>query len=226
MILVYVLLLLVVLFLLYKMLSVESKENFKHTNFGTVVHPSIDLRYVSGLLSKQECEHLISLAVSGLQRSKVITNTDHTYNADRTSYSYYLDKHRNDPIVKAISTRISSMTGKAENTLEDLQVVRYEPTQEFKQHYDWFQSEYRDKINNQREYTFFVYLNDVEEGAGGETFFPNLNLRFRPKLGDALFWENCSTLTICHTNSLHQGLPPTKGIKYGLNIWINFNPLR
>jgi prolyl 4-hydroxylase len=105
--------------------------------------------------------------------------------------------------------------------LEGLQVVKYEPGDYFKPHHDWFQSDYADKIGNQRRYTFFVYLNDVP-GGGGETDFPQLNRSFQPKKGDALFWRNCTELNECSELNLHQGKAPLNDVKYGLNIWVRF----
>lgn len=78
-------------------------------------------------------------------------------------------------------------------------------------------------MKNQRQYTFFVYLNDVENG--GETVFPKLNLSFKPQRGLSLFWENCKDLTTCDELNLHKGNSTINGIKYGLNIWVNFKSI-
>ena len=63
--------------------------------------------------------------------------------------------------------------------------------QEFKAHTDYFEAEQYDKYATamgQRTYTFFIYLNDVEEG--GETDFESLGLVVRPRQGSAIVWNN------------------------------------
>ena len=191
--------------------------------FGELKNSDIQLRYIEDLLLPEECSHLINIAKDKLSRSKVVNTKDDHYDESRTSYSYYFDVAHDD-IIKTIEKRISLLILKPLETIEALQVVRYEDGQEFKEHYDWFQDEYRDKINNQRQYTFFVYLNNVENG--GETLFPKLNLSFKPKAGNALFWENCYSFNDCYDEALHQGKSPKGETKYGLNIWINYNNLR
>ena len=192
--------------------------------FGDLKNDTIQLRYIPNLLTPEECNHLISVAKDGLKRSCVVNDTKaNDYDDNRTSYSFYFDKGHDD-VVKRIENTISSMLGVSTDNIEALQVVRYEDGQQFKEHYDWFYKPYRNKINNQRQYTFFVYLNDVH--TGGETVFPKLNLSFSPKQGHALFWENCSSFYDCHDKSIHQGKPPIGETKYGLNIWINFNKIK
>jgi prolyl 4-hydroxylase len=124
--------------------------------------------------------------------------------------------------VSGIERRAAQLVGADQSQVERLQTVRYLPGQQFEQHHDWFQPEYRDTIQNQREHTLFVYLNDVE-GEGGETDFPLLNRSFKPRRGDALFWRNCTSTDHCHRESLHQGKAPVSDTKYGLNIWVRFS---
>lgn len=206
------------IFFLYK----KNYTTHNSFNFGELKHEKINLRYILDFISRDECEHLISIAKDGLSRSKIIGESEEYSDNTRTSYSFYFNKSHDDIITK-IENRISDMVGKPINTIEAMQVVRYEDGQEFKEHYDWFQDAHCDKIKNQRQYTFFVYLNDVENG--GETVFPNINTSFNPKIGDAIFWENCKSRYECHTEALHQGKAPIGCTKYGLNIWVNFNEL-
>jgi hypothetical protein len=88
-----------------------------------------------------------------------------------------------------------------------------------------------------RESTFFVYLQaDCE---GGETDFPSLSIlqnmdeglwsefveyegggvKFKPKAGNAIFWENLDESGKGLRDVLHAGLPVKEGSKIGLNIW-------
>jgi hypothetical protein len=69
-----------------------------------------------------------------------------------------------------------------------------------------------------------LYLNDVEEG--GETEFPRLGLRVRPKTGRAVLWPSVLDSHPNHWDqrSDHQALPVVKGIKYGANAWVSLGP--
>jgi hypothetical protein len=68
----------------------------------------------------------------------------------------------------------------------------------------------------------FCYLCDVPEGGGGGTFFPDLQLRFKPRMGCcALWWNKTHDTHIMDERVAHCGEKPKKGIeKWGLNVWI------
>jgi prolyl 4-hydroxylase len=69
--------------------------------------------------------------------------------------------------------------------------------------------------------TFFLYLSDVEEG--GETVFPTLNIKVKPKKGRALLWP--SVLDEDPENqdprTTHAAATVIKGKKYAANAWIH-----
>jgi prolyl 4-hydroxylase len=67
-------------------------------------------------------------------------------------------------------------------------------------------------MSNPRQYTFFVYLHDV--ASGGETHFPQLAFKMKPKKDAALFGENHETThSRHHEDSLHAGLPVLEGVQ-------------
>ena len=67
------------------------------------------------------------------------------------------------------------------------------------------------------------YLNDVEEG--GETWFPKLGVKIKPKPGKAALWHNLNkSQTACHPMSEHAGTPVIKGTKWAINVWIRQRP--
>jgi prolyl 4-hydroxylase len=191
--------------------------------FGELIDERIDLRYIRGFITPEQCHHLIELAKDKASRSQVIVGKDtKSVTEQRTSHSFAIPAHFDD-VVADIERKASGMVNATPAHVEGLQVVRYQPGDYFKQHHDFFVEPYRTEINNQRQYTFFVYLNDVN--GGGETEFPHLNRAFQPKMGDAVFWRNCtSVVDSCHDEALHQGKAPLHDIKYGLNIWIRFYP--
>jgi prolyl 4-hydroxylase len=47
----------------------------------------------------------------------------------------------------------------------------------------------------------------------------NDGVTFLPVAGNAVFWQNFDTAGRGHKETLHAGLPVTKGQKIGLNIW-------
>ncbi len=219
----YVCILLIITFILYYFTIRKNIVNKNKIMVGELLHDSINLRYLNNFITADDCIHLIELAKDNMHRSRVISDGKEGLNPDRTSYSYYLPKS-GDNIIKNIEKKVAELTKTNINKIEALQVVRYQEGQEFKAHYDWFTPDYTPQLNhNQRQYTIFVYLND--DFDEGETEFSKINKKIKPKKGDAAFWENCSDHTTCFNEALHQGKPPKNGIKYGLNIWVNFNDI-
>ena len=202
--------------------KLENNNTNLSYNFGEEIHPNISLRFIKNAILSEESEHLLKLAENLFIRSetKALNGTD-VQIAGRTSQSAYLHKFKNDTIISGIIKRLCNYlnnTVTPEN-FEGLQVVKYEPGNFYRGHHDFFKHETIEKLG-QRKYTFFGYLNDDFEG--GETEFPKLKIKIKPVKGALAFWVNCITERDCYDESLHGGLPPTKGIKYGLNIWIKF----
>jgi len=173
---------------------------------------------IEDFMNTDECDHFVKISQDRFDRSKVVSETSNISNA-RTSYSATI-KTEEDDIVKEIENRARIFTHSPVSNIEPLQVVRYNPGQEYKEHYDLFIGE--DSLNElkkagQRKSTIFVYLNDVEEG--GCTYFPKLDIRIQPKKGRAVFWLNRKHDGEDDLMTKHCGEPPIKGTKYGLNIW-------
>lgn len=226
---VYIIVIAVVVLLVWYLYITIAEQHIENTadtiNYKPVLmDKSINLFYVPNFLTQEECDHLINISQDKFSRSGIVIGGKNSYGNNRTSQTYYFSRGQDD-VIKNIEARVSLVVQKPIECIESLQIVKYESQQEFKEHYDWFEKDYRETLNkNQRQYTFFIYLNDVNNG--GYTRFPKLNLTFKPKKGSALFWQNCVTHDNCLNNSLHQGEPPIGEIKYGLNIWVNFDPIK
>lgn len=69
--------------------------------------------------------------------------------------------------------------------------------------------------------TFFLYLSDVEEG--GETDFPRMNVKVKPKKGRAVLWPSVLNDAPMQQDprTHHAALPVVKGLKYAANHWIH-----
>jgi prolyl 4-hydroxylase len=160
------------------------------------------------------------MADDNFYSSKVIVDNKQTESSLRTSMSHYI-QFPYDNVTKTIEKKVNKflnfIIGEDDwiPLIEHMQIVKYEIGQEFKEHYDYAEGAFQ---KNQRRYTIFVYLNDVEEG--GETKFSQLDKFFFPKEKNAVFWENHDEAGKCYPESIHCGKPPIKGKKYGLNIWI------
>jgi len=178
------------------------------------------------ILTPKECQQIIDTARPRLKRSTLGVKIE--TGEERTSYQVWLKKTEL-PCLERCAAFVSRVTGMPVENQEDWQVLRYEPGQQYTPHYDACSKttkEYKDCVEDEikrgwgkRVYTFFIYLNDVEEG--GETYFPQLNLSFKPKQGSAIFWHNLThDRTEAHPKSQHAGMPVIKGVKWAVNVWI------
>lgn len=190
---------------------------------------SIELMYIENIISAEDCDYLINKSNGHFSQSNTVDDKGNsTVSKGRTSESYFVDENDEkiiqikNKIIKYLKENINKNKN-WEKSAETMQIVKYEIGQFYKPHHDFFSEEYI-KIKNepQREFTLFIYLNDF---SGGETDFPNLGIKIEPKKSDALFWRNCKSNNQCFQESLHQGLPPNSGKKFGLNFWIRFDNL-
>ena len=186
----------------------------------TVIDRRIHLTLIQDLLSAEECDYLIALARKNLERSTVTDSLGKEFVfSDRTSRTHIVQASA-DKMIAALNDRFARLTNQSTlMTVEQLQVVRYDRSQLYGPHFDWFHLPHRHAVGAQRRYTLFVYLNDVDEG--GETYFSEVDHTFKPQKGAAIFWENCSDYETCHLLSYHQA-KSVMTTKYGLNVWIDF----
>jgi len=63
-----------------------------------------------------------------------------------------------------------------------------------------------------------------EDFEGGKTVFPKWNASVEPTVGSVITWRNMTIDGSLEEDSLHAGLPVTKGVKYILVIWVRENP--
>ena len=105
--------------------------------------------------------------------------------------------------------------------MESLQLVKYDVSGYFKEHYDSEPDKSKNNNIKDRAHTFIVYLNNVEEG--GETRFPKLDLNVNPKKGMGIYFKTLLPNSVLLKKSLHQGMPIIRGEKYIVNKWIHLN---
>ena len=87
-----------------------------------------------------------------------------THSGRTSTNSWCVEECYEDPIARNIMQRIEDITGIPEANSENLQLLRYEKTQFYQTHSDYIPYQ-RERPTGVRILTFYMYLNDVEEGG-------------------------------------------------------------
>lgn len=186
---------------------------------------SPDIAVLAGFLSHDECDELMALSRSKLNRSTVVnpltgTLDDHK---DRTSEGCFFDISENE-LIRRIDYRLAKLTGYPVDHGEGIQILHYGTGGEYKPHFDFFPYEEPGSATHlakggQRVVTVVMYLNDVEEG--GETLFPRAGgFRVMPRKGWAAYFSYCDAAGRVDAATLHAGAPVLAGEKWIATKWI------
>ena len=179
---------------------------------------------LDGILTEEEASALIGLALEkGLQRSGVVDdlNGSSIRHDARTSSSIHF-KRAETPLIKVLEERLAALTNWPITHAEGIQVLRYEPGQQYKAHFDWFcpeKSGSEKHLNNggQRLGTTVVYLATAEQGGG--TRFPEAGVEVFPRVGGGVFFRDVSPFGETDPFSLHSGCPVISGTKIVATYW-------
>jgi prolyl 4-hydroxylase len=179
---------------------------------------------LSGVLTRSECGQLVELARhKGLVTSRVVDREtgQHVPNDGRTSSGVYFLRAET-PLIASIEARLASMTGWPVTHAEGLQVLCYEPGQQYKAHFDWFDpalsgSKAALAKGGQRVGTTVMYLSPADEGGG--TAFPKTGLEVFPPQGGAVFFGDVDLFGQPDPMSLHAGTPVVAGTKIVATYW-------
>ena len=204
-----------------KDVSIDYENDIKDDNFEKCNLDNFKINVYEDFLTKEECNVIIELARPLLERSGVVQ--EKSISDDRTSTGVFLDTNMH-PVLEKISKKVSEITNIPIENQEDIQVVNYQKGQYYNEHYDECFEDTKEckesSKSGRRKNTFFIYLNDVEEG--GFTGFPNISKKVIPKLGRAVSWNNILESDgniINDPCSLHIGIKPDKGEKWALTVW-------
>ncbi|MFE5320248.1 2OG-Fe(II) oxygenase [Paenibacillus sp. NPDC056579] len=176
------------------------------------------------VLSGWECRQLIEMARNQLQPAQVIGEKEVITSEFRKSEFAWFTHQAND-VVKQVTERVASIMGHPLHYAENLQVARYGVGGRFGAHLDTYDlSSVAGKRfyeeGGQRLYTALMYLNDVEQGNGGETYFPNLNFEVAPTEGTLLLFHNCYPNSATpHPLSMHGSRELKTGEKWIATLW-------
>ena len=193
----------------------------------SVQHPAGDERIAvfENIVSAHECEYLMETAAPHLLPSYTVHphTGDRVRNQMRTSYGCGLHPTEEDFVILAIKRRLAAQTGLPLSHAEPFSLLRYEPGQEYKSHFDYIDPASGEagreiERNGQRHTTVFAYLTDVAEG--GETEFCTRDVRVAPQQGRALMFRNIHADGSPDADSLHASLPVRAGEKWIATLWL------
>lgn len=180
----------------------------------------LQLYFLENFLSVDECAGIINLVRPKL-RPSTTTNEQDRYRGYRTSSTCDLGLI-SDPAIAELDTRICRTLGINPAYSESIQAQWYRQGQQFKPHTDYFEpgsDEYRRYAaqRGQRTWTFMIYLNAGCDG--GETRFTRLDKGFAPQAGSAVIWNSLKQDGRPNPDSLHWGMPVTRGEKVIITKW-------
>ncbi|EGZ23322.1 hypothetical protein PHYSODRAFT_310730 [Phytophthora sojae] len=199
---------------------------------------------VEEFLKDDEIDIIMNLSLEHLKPSGVTLMDGHENRAAtdwRTSTTYFLpsDAH---PKIDEIDQRVSDLTKVPIDHQEDVQVLRYEKTQKYDHHTDYFPVEHHknaphilesiDYGYKNRMITVFWYMSDVAKG--GHTIFPRAGgaprptsmkdcttgLNVPPKKRKVIVFYSMLPNGEGDPMSLHGGCPVEEGVKYSGNKWV------
>ncbi|RLN72315.1 hypothetical protein BBJ28_00020439 [Nothophytophthora sp. Chile5] len=199
---------------------------------------------VEEFLKDDEIDVIMGLSLEHLAPSGVTLLDGHENRPAtdwRTSTTYFLSSEKHEKI-REIDQRVADLTKVPVPHQEDVQVLRYEQTQKYDHHTDYFPVEHHknsqrvlDMIEHgykNRMITVFWYMSDVAKG--GHTIFPRAGgaprpstmkdctkgLKVPPKKRNVVVFYSMLPTGEGDPMSLHGGCPVEEGIKYSGNKWI------
>lgn len=178
---------------------------------------------IDQLLTAEECEYVIGIALRHL-RPSMVTNpaTGQSMRMpDRSSSTASLAPLYQDLIVHCINLRLAAAAKLPHENGEMLSILRYDVGQEYTPHFDFLGSK-NDPIAQyetagQRIRTLLVYLNTDYDG--GETEFLSNRLKVKGEVGDAVLFHNVDAAGNPDLSSRHAGLPVRQGTKWLASKW-------
>lgn len=181
---------------------------------------------IENFLSEEEINTLLNQANQweSSHESGEISNTGEgskIYNSARTSSSFWcIHQCQKSDVVKRITARIQNMLNIPSYHYEPIQLLKYEKGEKYITHHDYGYDELR-LACGPRILTFFLYLSDVEKG--GETNFPDLNIKVKPKKGKVIIWPNTLNSKPLHKDKRmnHEAKSVIEGVKYAANVWVH-----
>lgn len=181
------------------------------------------LRVLHNVLDQVECDALIEQARPRLERALTVDSSGtQTIDDARTSSGMFFHIAET-PLVQSIEHRIAKLLQLPVEHGEALQILHYQPGQQYEPHQDWFdptQPSYAPvtRVGGQRIASLIIYLNTPE--AGGGTHFPHAGLTVAAHRGSAVYFA----YETGDKQALHAGLPVERGEKWIATRWLRERP--
>jgi prolyl 4-hydroxylase len=203
---------------------------------GTLPAPRLEIQSWSprvilmhDLLTTFECAEIANAAREHLMPSFIVDQDGrHSMNDIRTSHEFRLRPAFRNLVIDAVERRMADWSHFPLAHGELPLVLRYEPSQSFEQHFDYFIPERFGRgegpmaEGGQRVATQLVYLNAAFDG--GETRFDRAELVVEPRRGMCMMFHNVGPDHNVDPLTRHTGVAVRKGVKWLLSRWIRELP--
>lgn len=202
---------------------------FAHPGPRTMLCESPAIFRVDDVLDVEECRLVRYCGSLHLKRSLVADPlTGKPLNAGlRTSRDAKFVPSLEDVSLRVFQLRFAAVAGNPPlSHFEPLVVLNYAPGERYRPHRDYLSPTDPGLAGpgKQRATTLCCYLNDGMRG--GDTSFPNVNLRVQPRRGSAVIFANLRPDGQPDADSLHAGEPVEFGEKWLATSWIRQGPIR
>lgn len=192
---------------------------------GETLNESPEVKTFRNLLPPSICRWLIRLSKERLKPALVYdAKSQRNYVSEtRTNSIAEFNLMENEFLHFLIQQKMSAASGIPMQQMEGTAILNYQPGEEISPHFDFVNPrmdnyEHEIATNGQRIMTFLIYLN--EDYEGGETVFTELDLSFKGKTGDGMYFINSLPDGSADTRTRHSGTPPTSGEKWIVSQFI------
>jgi prolyl 4-hydroxylase len=179
---------------------------------------------LDNVLTPAECELLIALGESSAKPSSIVDPASGeavAHNARSGQHAFLTTAH---PGLLAIETRLSQLLHWPVDRFEHLQAIGYDPGDEYRPHFDWFDPQHPGSASHlvragQRVGTLVMYLKSPF--VGGATGFPSIGgFRVHPAEGSAVWFRDVDARGLPDVRTLHAGDPVKTGRKWIATAWL------
>lgn len=187
------------------------------------------VRVFENFATPEECDWLVARGRPYLKRAQVYHNdgAELLQHEGRSNSEGSYDLDASDVVLSVIHDRIARASGVPIEHFEVGKLLHYNPGETFTRHSDFLQPggamDAEIEARGQRVATFLTYLSDDYDG--GETEFTDVDFKFKARKGDALMFLNVDADGVPDPKSMHAGLPPTRGEKWVLSLWLRGKPV-
>lgn len=195
-------------------------------------------------LTDEDCDEMITqtkIAIHDTEGYSLVADSPDEYESSGACQSTQAWCDPNEcmkqPVLGEAWSRIEELVGLPFHThTEPVHFIQYVPGQKYGRHTDAIPEEYN-SVAGPRIFTLLFYLNDIAEGNGGETCFPEIERKtgsggnatdpicIRPKKGRALIWPNMldelpeGTTEMPENRTYHEAKGIHEGFKFASTVW-------